>query len=117
MQRLWHPWFLLIFLTYKTMKKIIVGFEKLTPNILNLFLERYPDGYGDDDVIEFKNSTGETIQAVELKSEDTVYLIKIGKKMSQIIQDYEDEQSELNEDAGFLEEDKEIDSNLDFDLN
>jgi len=98
------------------MKKIIVGFEKLTPNIQNLFLERYPDGYGDDDVIEFKNSTGETIQAVELKSEDTVYLIKIGKKMSQIIQDYEDEQSELNEDAGFLEEDKEIDPNIDFEL-
>ena len=98
------------------MKKIIVVFEKLTPNILNLFLERYPDGYGDDDVIEFKNSTGETIQAVELKSEDTVYLIKIGKKMSQIIQDYEDEQSELNEDAGFLEEDKEIDPNIDFEL-
>ena len=99
------------------MKKIIVGFEKLTPNILNLFVERYPDCYGDDDVIEFKNSTGETIQAVELKSDDTVYLIKIGKKMSQIIQEYEDEQSELNEDSGFLEEDKEIDSNLDFDLN
>jgi len=37
--------------------------------------------------------------------------------MSQIIQEYEDEQSELNEDSGFLEEDKEIDSNLDFDLN
>ena len=99
------------------MKKIIVGFEKLTPNILNLFLERYPDGYGDNDIIEFKNGTGETIQAVELKSEDTVYLIKIGKKMSQIIQEYEDEQSELNEDSGFLEENKEIDSNLDFDLN
>lgn len=98
------------------MKRIIVGFEKLTPNILNLFVERFPDGYGDNDIIEFKNGTGETIQAVELKSTDTVYLIKIGKKMNQIIQEFEDEQSELNKDSEFIEDDKNIDPNLDFDL-
>ena len=66
------------------MKRIIVGFDKLTPEILNLFVERFPDGYGDNDIIEFKNSTGETIQAVELKSTDTVYLIRIGKKMNHL---------------------------------
>lgn len=98
------------------MKRIIVGFDKLTPEILNLFVERYPDGYGDNDIIEFKNGTGETIQAVELKSTDTVYLIRIGKKMNQIIQEFEDEQSELNEDSEFIEEDKEIGPNHDFDL-
>ena len=98
------------------MKRIIVGFEKLTPNILNLFVEKFPDGYGDNDIIEFKNGTGETIQAVELKSADTVYLIKIGKKMNQIIQEFEDEQSELNEDSEFIDDDKNNDPNLDFDL-
>ena len=98
------------------MKRIIVGFEKLTPNILNLFVERFPDGYGDNDIIEFKNGTGETIQAVELKSTDTVYLIRIGKKMNQIIQEFEDEQSELNVDSVFIEEDKEIEPNHDSDL-
>ena len=75
------------------MKRIIVGFEKLTPNILNLFVEKFPDGYGDNDIIEFKNGAGETIQAVELKSTDTVYLIKIGKKMNQIIQEFEDDKN------------------------
>ena len=75
------------------MKRIIVGFEKLTPNILNLFVEKFPDGYGDNDIIEFKNGTGETIQAVELKSTDTVYLIKIGKKINQIIQEFEDDKN------------------------
>ncbi|MEK9620388.1 MAG: hypothetical protein VW078_09875 [Flavobacteriales bacterium] len=98
------------------MKRIIVGFDKLTPEILNLFVERFPDGYGDNDIIEFKNSTGETIQAVELKSTDTVYLIRIGKKMNQIIQEFEDEQSELNVDSVFIEEDIEIEPNHDSDL-
>jgi len=41
----------------------------------------------------------------------------LGKKMNQIIQEFEDEQSELNEDSEFIEENKEIESNLDFDLN
>ena len=98
------------------MKRIIIGFDKLTPEILNLFVERFPDGYGDNDIIEFKNSTGETIQAVELKSTDTVYLIRIGKKMNQIIQEFEDEQSELNVDSVFIEEDIEIEPNHDSDL-
>ena len=98
------------------MKRIIVGFDKLTPEILNLFVERFPDGYGDNDIIEFKNSTGEIIQAVELKSTDTVYLIRIGKKMNQIIQEFEDEQSELNVDSVFIEEDIEIEPNHDSDL-
>ena len=36
--------------------------------------------------------------------------------MNQIIQEFEDEQSELNEDSEFIEEDKEIHPNHDFDL-
>ena len=69
------------------MKRIIVGFDKLSPKILNLFVERYPDGYGDNDIIEFKNGTGETIQAVELKSTDRdtkKYLIKKCEKICKV---------------------------------
>ena len=87
-------------------KKIVVSIKAIHCSLLSK-----------NDIIEFKNGTGETIQAVELKSADTVYLIKIGKKMNQIIQEFEDEQSELNEDSEFIEENKEIESNLDFDLN
>jgi hypothetical protein len=36
--------------------------------------------------------------------------------MNQIIQEFEDEQSELNEDSEFIEDDKNNDPNLDFDL-
>ena len=37
------------------MKRIIVGFEKLTPEISTLLLQKYPDGFSDDDIIAFKN--------------------------------------------------------------
>ena len=97
------------------MKRIIVGFEKLTPEISTLLLQKYPDGFSDDDIIAFKNANGETIQAVELKDGDTTYLVKIGKKITQMFQEFEEEDSDFDEDSEFIEENNEIDPDLDFD--
>ena len=52
------------------MKRIIVDYKKLTPEILGLLVEKYPDGYDDDQIIAFKNAKNETIEAVEVKTED-----------------------------------------------
>lgn len=99
------------------MKRIIVGIEKLTPNILNLFVNKFPEGYGDNDIIEFKNANGETIKAVELKSEDTIYLVKIGKRMTEIIQEFEeDNDEEFDDDPEIIEPDNDMDENVDFDM-
>ncbi|WP_124980416.1 hypothetical protein [Nonlabens xiamenensis] len=64
------------------MRNVIVDYKKLTPEVLALLVEKYPDGYGDDDVITFKNHKYETIEAVEVVTEDTKYLVKISKRLS-----------------------------------
>lgn len=64
------------------MKNVIVDYKKLTPDVLSLLVERYPDGYGDDDIIAFRNHKNELIEAVEVKTEDTKYLVKISKRLS-----------------------------------
>ncbi len=56
----------------------------------DLLIETYPDGYGDDDIITFKNQYGELVQAVELKTIDTLYLIKISKSLSNFIANFDD---------------------------
>lgn len=63
------------------MRNVIVDYKKLTPDVLELLVKRYPDGYGDDDVITFKNHKNETINAVEVKTEDVKYLVKISQKL------------------------------------
>jgi len=63
------------------MRNVIVDYKKLTPDVLQLLVARYPDGYGDDDVITFKNHKNETIHAVEVKTEDVKYLVKISQKL------------------------------------
>ena len=89
------------------MKRIIIGFEKLTPDILDLFLQKFPDGYGDDDIIKFNNANGDEILAVEIKNDDTVYLVKTGKRLNQVIQKFDEERGELNEE--FFDEIEDLD--------
>ena len=60
------------------MQRVIIDFKKLTPEILTLLNTKFPDGYGDDDIISFKNHRNETIDAVEVKTDEFVYLVKIG---------------------------------------
>ncbi|WP_375323312.1 hypothetical protein [Flagellimonas sp. GZD32] len=79
------------------LKRVIVDFKKLTPEVLKLLVEKYPDGYGDDDVINFKNLKGESIEAVEVSTEDTKYLVKISSKLEHSMANY-DEDEEDNDD-------------------
>lgn len=72
------------------MKRIIVDFKKLNEAILDLLVQRYPDGYSHKDIVTFRNAQGDLIEAVEVKSEDTVYLVKIGSYLNQVIEDHSD---------------------------
>ncbi len=55
----------------------------MTPETLALLVEKYPDGYDDGNVISFKNSKNALIEAVELITEDTKYLVKVSTKLDQ----------------------------------
>lgn len=63
------------------MKRIIVDFKKLTPEILSLLVEKYPFGYDDEDIISFKNIKGEIVEAVEVRKDDDIYLVKVSSKL------------------------------------
>ncbi len=63
------------------MRRVIIDYKKLTPEVLNLLTSKYPDGYGDDDIIMFDNHRNERIEAVEVKTDGTIYLVKVGSKL------------------------------------
>lgn len=73
------------------LRRVIVDFKKLTPEVLKLLVERYPDGYDDDNVISFRNAHGERIEAVEVLTEDTKYLVKISAKLEHTMANYDEE--------------------------
>ena len=80
------------------LKRVIVDFKKLTPEILALLVDKYPDGYDDDNVISFKNTKNETIEAVEVTTEDTKYLVKVSTKLEHTMENYDEEDYEGIED-------------------
>lgn len=76
------------------LKRVIVDFKKLTPEILALLVEKYPDGYDDDDIVIFKNQHNETIEAVEIITEDTKYLVKVSTKLEVTMENYDEDDYE-----------------------
>jgi len=63
------------------MRRIIVDYKKLTPEILSLLVTKYPDGYDDDHIITFRNAKNELIEAVEVRTDDTIYLVKVSARL------------------------------------
>lgn len=71
------------------MKRVIVDYKKLNQTILELLVQKYPDGYEDRDIISFKNAKNEVIECVEVKTEDTTYLVKISKRLIEAMEDFD----------------------------
>jgi len=71
------------------LKRVIVDFKKLTPEVLKLLVDCYPDGYDDRNIISFRNAQGERIEAVEVLTEDTKYLVKISAKLEYTMENYD----------------------------
>ncbi len=87
------------------MKRVIVEYAKLTTDILDMLIDKYPFGYDYEDIISFKNAKGETVKAVELKTSDTVYLVKVSSKLENAMEEYA-------EDEDFFEDNDDFDVNV-----
>jgi hypothetical protein len=99
------------------MKRVIVDYAKLTNEILTLLVERFPDGYDDSDIVRFKNARNETIEAVEVKTEDTIYLVKVSTKLADRIENFDedDEDETPADDLGAALKDLDIEDDEDDD--
>lgn len=73
------------------MKRIIVDYKKLTPEILGLLVAKYPDGYDDDQIISFRNSKNEMVDAVEVKTEDSIYLVKVSTRLENTMANFDED--------------------------
>ncbi|MCK0179772.1 hypothetical protein MWU50_10750 [Flavobacteriaceae bacterium S0862] len=76
------------------LKRIIVDFKKLTPEILGLLVEKYPDGYDEDHIISFRNAKNEIVEAVQVDTDDTKYLVKVSTKLVKTMENYDEDDYE-----------------------
>jgi hypothetical protein len=96
------------------LKRVIVDFKKLTPEILGLLVEKYPDGYDEDHIITFRNAKNELIEAVQVDTEDTKYLVKVSTKLVKTMEDYdEDDYDDYDDDDPDAVQDPELEPSED----
>ena len=99
---------------HEHLKRVIVDFKKLTPEILAMLVEKFPDGYDDRDVVSFKNAKNELIEAVELITEDTKYLVKVSAKLEVTMDNYdEDDYEDFDDNDPEAVQDPEMDESED----
>jgi len=72
------------------MKRVLIDYKKLDRDVAALLIDLYPHGYGDEDIIVLKKPNGEIIEAVEVKTADTLFLVKISKSLSNFIANFDE---------------------------
>jgi hypothetical protein len=86
------------------MKRVIKDFKTITPEVMALINDQYPYGYEDTQLVTFVNAKGEFVKALEVRTDEIVYLIKLDRKLDEHINDYmedSDSDSESSEDISF----------------
>lgn len=93
------------------MKRVIKDFKAITDDVVALINEQYPYGYEDSQLVTFVNAKGEFVKALEVKSDEITYLIKLGTKLNEHINDYMD--SDDDDDFSYRSEDDGVDVDID----
>ncbi len=63
------------------MKRVIKDYNSITKEHIDLINEQYPDGFENEDLVSFVTPKGQFIKALEVRTDDTIYLFKIEKNM------------------------------------
>ncbi|WP_242119112.1 hypothetical protein [Aestuariivivens sediminicola] len=79
------------------MKRIIVDYKKLKPEVLKALTDKFPDGYGDDDIITFDDHHNQTIEAVEIRTEDTIFLVKVHSKLHYTMTNFDNDNFKVDD--------------------
>jgi hypothetical protein len=63
------------------MKRIIKDYKNISQEHADLIAQFYPNGFENENLVSFTTPKGEFIKALEIRTEDTIYLFKIDKNM------------------------------------
>ena len=74
-------------------KRIIIDFKKLTPDLLALLVEKYPEGYDDHHIIKFKNTKNHWIEAVQIDTDEVTYQVKVSINLAVTMENYDEDHS------------------------
>ncbi len=79
------------------MNRIIKDYTTITKEQLQLISDAYPDGIDSEMLISFVNAKGEYVKALEVRTDDTIFLFKISAGMLAKIDDHTDDDFDMGD--------------------
>ena len=65
-------------------------YRSITDDHMRMIKTQYPHGFSDSDLVTLKRSDGSYFDALELRSEDAVYLVKVNHNLLEAIDLFEE---------------------------
>ncbi|MDM8159307.1 hypothetical protein QUH73_05710 [Labilibaculum sp. K2S] len=70
------------------MKRVIKDFKSIGIELIQRLIKTFPDGIYEEDLISITKPNGDKINVVELRTEDTIYLIKMNPELQRRIDSF-----------------------------
>ena len=90
------------------MKRVIKDYNNITDEHAALIQAAYPNGFENEHLVSFTTPKGAFIKALEIRTEDTIYLFKIDKNMKVVEEDVHDDGLNLNDLDGLITKSKKL---------
>jgi hypothetical protein len=87
------------------MKRVIKDYNSITDEHAALIEAAYPNGFENENLVSFTTPKGAFIKALEIRTEDTIYLFKIDKNMKVDEDEGNDDGLAINDIDGFKSDD------------
>jgi hypothetical protein len=71
--------------------RLIIDYNNITPELLAILTDKYPEGFDPGVMITYTNAKGELVRAIPLETEDTKYLFKISVALQNKVDRYLDD--------------------------
>jgi hypothetical protein len=68
------------------MDTLIIDSSNITKEIIKLLVEKYPDGYGYSDIINYKDPFGNYLKILQVDNWKTQFNVKIGAYLDELME-------------------------------
>jgi len=72
----------------------IIDINKISDEVLALLVTKFPEGIDEDEIFSIQNKEGKIIRVVEVRDEQSIYLVKVSSKLGEVMEEFETDEDD-----------------------
>lgn len=85
------------------MKRVIKNYTNIEPTHIALIAAAFPEGFSDEDLQLLSMPDGRYLRALEVRTDETIYLFRIDEEMLEVLEEATDDDFSVDIDTDELE--------------